>query len=50
MWFEDYVYPDTNREHSYADNYLDEPHVPMDAFGNDREKLHAYGPTCSSST
>ncbi|HPW54384.1 MAG TPA: hypothetical protein PLP31_01470 [Thermoanaerobaculaceae bacterium] len=43
VWFEDYVYPDTNREHSYADNYLDEPHVPMDAFGNDREKLHAYG-------
>lgn len=43
VWFEDFVYPDTNREHSYADNYLDEPHVPMDAFGTEREKLHAYG-------
>ncbi|MGV8040390.1 MAG: hypothetical protein AB2L07_10015 [Thermoanaerobaculaceae bacterium] len=43
VWFEDFVYPDTNREHSYADDYLDEPHVPMDAFGNESEKLHAYG-------
>lgn len=43
VWFEDFVYPDTNREHSYADNYLDEPHVPMDAFGTEQERLHAYG-------
>ncbi|MEP0775528.1 MAG: hypothetical protein HRF46_14360 [Acidobacteriota bacterium] len=43
VWFEDFVYPDTDREHSYADNYLDEPHVPMDAFGSESEKLHAYG-------
>ncbi|GEM_PF-657323 len=43
VWFEDFVYPGTDREHSYADNYLDEPHVPMDAFGSEQQKLHAYG-------
>lgn len=42
-WFEDFLYPDVDREHTYADNYLDEPEKPMDAFASESDKLHAYG-------
>lgn len=43
VWFEDHLYPTVDREHSYADDYLDAPEKPMDAFASNADQLHAYG-------
>ncbi|GBC79135.1 hypothetical protein HRbin09_00349 [bacterium HR09] len=40
-WFEDFVYPTTNREHDDAPHYLDKPYLAIDNDGGDT--LKPYG-------
>jgi hypothetical protein len=38
-WAEDFVYPDSQTEHQYAEHILEQPHVPLESTAG----THAYG-------